>query len=197
MNVWVAMKSRNWVCLLALSSVLFAYGQTLNGQDSNESQKLKERIEQLEEKLKLVEKLNRSLEKQVESLTNENEQLKRKQPDLEKENSSKQSLTELLVVDTVLKGNFKHSDGRLGEITLKIAEKDGKKIKGTSIVTRPDGTIAEREFEGEIKQNSLSVHTVGSAAKFSINVSRKGAGLEGRFSNSFNETGTIGFNLPK
>jgi TolA-binding protein len=197
MNLRAATKSSNWICLFALSSVVFAYGQTLQGQDSNETQKLKERIEQLEEKLKLVEKLNKPLEKQVESLTNENEQLKRKQPDLEKENSNKQPLTELLVVDTVLKGNFKVSDGRVGEITLTIAEKDGKKIKGTSIVTRPDGTIADREFEGEIKQNSLSVHTIGSAAKFSINVTRKGGGLEGRFSNSFNETGTIGFNLPK
>lgn len=162
----------------------------VEAQEADEVTRLKERIELLETKLKLAEKENELLRK-------ENEQLKENVA--RGKQVAKSSLSDLLPEGTVISGDYRSPlvKNVAGKATVSITNRDGKKVKGTGTTKWGAEEPAEHSFEGEIKGSQLTLRSIGGSLRINMTVILKGDSLEGTWSDSMLQKGTIGFKLPK
>jgi hypothetical protein len=167
-------------------------GFNVRGQDSDEVKRLKERNELLETKLKLA-------ELQIENLKKDIEDLKAHKPSTEKE-GTKKSLSDLLTEGKVLSGTVQSTKGNRvgGEMTLTITSRDKRKIKGdVHVVLKGEPMPFDYTVEGEILGTQLTLTSTGIALKATFTLTHKSDSLEGKYSVSDGNKGTVGLKIPK
>lgn len=167
--------------------VILVSGTHVRAQDADEVKRLKERIELLEARLKLAEKENARLRMEIEEF---------KAGELEDREGAKIRLSDLLPEGKVIAGDFRsivRDEG--GKVTISISERDGRKVKATGVTQIKDKDPIDHLFEGEVKGSQLTLRSVGGPSKINITVILKGEGLEGTWSTSNLNKGTVGFKL--
>lgn len=175
--------------LAFLIVLIYVASSDVRAQDADEVTRLKEQIELLEEKLKLAEKENELLRKEI-------EQLKSGPP--RGRETAKSSLSDLLPEGKVLNGDYRiFGRTEVGEVTITISDRDGKKVKASGITQIADKEPVDHDLEGEIKGNQLILRSVGGAGKINLTVTLKGEALEGGWVGSNGGRGTVGFKLSK
>lgn len=185
-----------------LTAVLGLAASAAPAQDPDEVAGLRAQVEQLKKENELLQKENELLKKEHELLKKECELLKKEakeRPDTAKE-AKGGALSDLLAEGTVLQGTFRAAQGGgHGEVTLTISERDGKKIKATSLLRQMKDDVevgtSEGEVEGTINGNRLSWTNVGSANKTNATLLLKGDGLEGTYRTQAGISGTIGLKI--
>ncbi len=175
---------------LGLALLIAASASLTRAEDSDEVKGLKARIELLEAKLKLAELENDRLKAEVAKLGGK-----------PAAKVAKKSLSDMLVAETVLKGNWRARQGRQGagdggDAVLTITSRDGKKIEGRFDGARKDNRHVKFEFSGVVT-TVLRVYATGSVNKFVMTGVVRGNNLELSYTNDMNVVAQATFALPK
>lgn len=150
--------------LAAVALIAVVGTPTARGQNPDETQRLKDRIELLETKLKLA-------EKEIESLKSELKLAKRSSEKPAASVSKQPSLSDLLVDGAVFKyrAKFVTGDRHEGGGTITIDSREGNTFRGTRTGGSDKGVINTYKFKGTIRGNRATVETLNAPINVRVN----------------------------